>query len=125
MSAMKRRDFMALLGGAAVWPLRAHAQLPAKPPTIGFLSPASAASIAPYLDGFRRGLSAAGFAEGRNVVIEYRFTDNELDRLPALAAELVARPVAVIVTGAPPPQRSLPRLRPRPFPSFSLSAPIP
>jgi putative ABC transport system substrate-binding protein len=98
---VRRREFITLLGGAAAaWPLAARAQQPPKPSTIGFLSPASAASIAPYLDGFRRGLGAAGFAEGRNVVIEYRFTDNELDRLPALAAELAARPVAVIVTGA-------------------------
>jgi putative tryptophan/tyrosine transport system substrate-binding protein len=96
---MKRREFIALLGGAVAWPLAARAQQPAIP-TIGFLSTASAASIAPYVEGFRRGLAAAGFAEGRNVAIEYRWADNQPNRLPTLAAELVARRVAVIVTVA-------------------------
>jgi putative tryptophan/tyrosine transport system substrate-binding protein len=83
---------------AAAWPLVARAQQ-APPPTIGFLAPASADGFASYVEGFRQGLSAGGFVEGRNVAVEYRWADNQLDRLPALAAELVARRVAVIATG--------------------------
>ena len=96
---MRRREFIGVVGGTAVtWPLVARAQQ-AAPPTIGFLGPASAEGIASYVEGFRQGLSAAGFVEGKNVAVEYRWADNQLDRLPALAAELVARRVAVIVTG--------------------------
>jgi putative ABC transport system substrate-binding protein len=91
---------MALAGGAvAAWPLQTRAQQPAEPPTIGFLGPASADGYATYVEGFRQGLSAAGFVEGRSAAVEYRWADNQLDRLPALAADLVARRVAVIATG--------------------------
>src|SRR5215472_3646331 len=96
---MRRREFIALLGGAAVWPKAARTQQPAVP-TVGFLSTGSAASMTTYVDGFRRGLNAAGFTEGRNVAIDYRWANNQLDRLPMLAAELVARHVDLIVTGA-------------------------
>src|SRR5262249_44006788 len=90
-----RREFMALLGGAAVWPLRARAQQPGMP-AVGFLS-ALARNDRPNLtEAFRRGLADAGFVESRNVTIEYRFADNQHDQLPALAADLVARKVAVI-----------------------------
>jgi putative tryptophan/tyrosine transport system substrate-binding protein len=97
-SQLKRRKFLTVLGGATALPLTARAQQ-ATMPTIGFLSTGSATSIVPFVDGFRRGLGAAGFAEGRNVTVEYRWADNQHDRLPMLAAELVARPVSVIVTG--------------------------
>src|SRR5262249_40410752 len=97
---MRRREFITLLGGAATaWPLAARAQQPTMP-TVGVLSTASAGGIAPFVDGFRRGLAAAGFAEGRNVAVEYRWADNQHDRLPTLAAELVARRVSVIATAA-------------------------
>ena len=99
---MRRRDFISLVGGAVVWPLAARAQQATNEPimpTIGLLGPATAAGFAPFLDSFRQGLSATGFVEGRTVAIDYRWANNELDRLPALAAELVARRVAVIATG--------------------------
>jgi putative ABC transport system substrate-binding protein len=100
---MRRREVIALAGAAVGWPLAARAQQAAKEatmPTVGFLGPATAAGFEPYLDGFRQGLGAAGFVEGRTVAIDYRWADNELDRLPALAAELVARRVSVIATGS-------------------------
>jgi putative ABC transport system substrate-binding protein len=99
---LRRREFLAALGGAASWPLAARAQQPALP-VIGYLNLGSPESDAPRLTGLRRGLSQAGYVEGRNFVIEYRWAGNQGDRLPALAADLARLQVSVIVaTGSPP-----------------------
>jgi putative ABC transport system substrate-binding protein len=100
---MKRREFITLLGaGAAVaWPLAARAQQPAVP-VIGFLSSLSQAQTRHMVAAFQRGLGETGYVGGRNVAIEYRFADGQYDRLPALAGEVVRRPVSLILAAGPP-----------------------
>ena len=98
---MRRREFITLLGGAAAWPLAARAQPTSSHPLIGVLSPLSSASAA-HLEAFRAGLRELGYVEGRNITIELRFAEGVIERLPELAAELVALKPAVIVAGSPP-----------------------
>src|SRR5262245_40809403 len=101
---MIRREFIVLLGGAAALPFAARAQPPAEVPVIGLLntgSPPAYRNRIPFNAGFHQGLLETGYAEGRNVAFEYRWAENDYGRLPALAADLVRRQVAVIVTNGP------------------------
>src|SRR5262245_35737029 len=98
---MRRREFITFLGGAvAVWPIAVRAQQPAMP-VIGFIRSTPAGPFAHLTVAFRQGLSEAGYVEGKNVVIEQRSADNQIDRLPGLVDELVRRPVNVIVGNVP------------------------
>jgi putative ABC transport system substrate-binding protein len=99
MFDIRRREFITLLGGAvAGWPLAARAQQPTIP-VIGFIRNTTRDDSADLLKAMHQGLRQTGYVEGRNVTVEYRFADNQLDRLPTMAADLVRRQVAVIVTG--------------------------
>src|SRR6516165_4634819 len=100
--AMRRREFIALSGSAAVaWPLAARAQPPAKP-LIGFLNSASSSSYAPMVAAFQDGLNQTGFVDGRNVAIEYHWAEGDYDLLPWFAATLVNHKVAAIISGGGP-----------------------
>jgi putative tryptophan/tyrosine transport system substrate-binding protein len=102
-SCLRRREFIRLVGGAAAWPVAARAQQQSAMPVIGFLDSQSPGTYSDTtLHGYRRGLKELGYVEGENVIVEYRWAENQIDRLPELATALVQRQVAVIVTAAPP-----------------------
>src|SRR5262245_21433032 len=97
---MRRRKFIVLFAGAATWPFAARAQ-GSTMPVVGFLNSASADGYASMAAAFKRGLEEAGFSEGQNITIDYRWADNRYERLPALAADLVSRQVNVIFANSP------------------------
>jgi putative tryptophan/tyrosine transport system substrate-binding protein len=97
---MRRREFISLISSATAWPFMAHAQQAA--PVIGFLSAGTSQSMRDYVAAFHRGLADGGFAEGRNVGIDYRWSEGDNDRLPSLAEDLVRRQVALVVAATTP-----------------------
>src|SRR5262249_6315523 len=100
---VKRRDFFTLLGGAvAAWPLAARGQQPEKTPVVGFLSSESRSAFGHRLEGFHRSLAEAGYVEGKNVIVEYRWAEGQYGRVPGLADDLVHKKVSVIVANYPP-----------------------
>jgi putative ABC transport system substrate-binding protein len=98
---MRRREFIALMGASVAWPFAAQGQQPAMP-VIGLLINASPGPYAPMMAAFRQGLGEAGYVDGKNVAIEYRWAEDQVDRLPALATDLVRQQVAVIAAAGPP-----------------------
>src|SRR5215213_10164912 len=120
---LRRRDFIALVGGAAAaWPVSARAQQP--PARIGFLGSTSAARFGSRIEAFRSGLRDLGYVEGKNIVIAFRWADEKYDQLPALAAELVRENVDVIVTTGRR-ERVRPSMQPRRFQSSSCISATP
>jgi hypothetical protein len=124
MFEIRRREFITLLGGAAAWPLAAHAQRQGATPAVGFLRDSAAAEVGFLVDGLHKGLAEAGFVEGHNLTIDYAWSEGQSVRLSTLAAELVGvtRPSSSAVR---PTRRSRPRPRPPRSPSYSRSTTIP
>jgi putative tryptophan/tyrosine transport system substrate-binding protein len=122
MSDMKRREFIALLGGAATaWPLVVRAQQPAVP-VVGFLGAGARGPLREQIAAFLEGLKESGYVEGQNVAVEYRFAEGQFDRFPALASDLVRRQVAVLLVAS---NAGALAERPGQFRSSSLPATIP